>query len=187
MHAFRLDDPRQGLRDGAVPRARDRPRGRRDSALPHGLADGRRRAPAPAVRAMRAAPSGPLRAIAVSSASPAGSAVIPGAMGRPATLRDRAPIAAAGHSQPRWVLTCAMPANLALFGPSALKSRFTGSGADSLLDARSSLSGSPAQRLVTPRRPFPRIICVYYSERRQNRRYDFDKISANMPTLIHEA
>ena len=29
--------------------------------------------------------------------------------------------------------------------------------------------------------------CVYYSERRQNRRYDFDKISANMPTLIHEA
>ncbi len=30
-------------------------------------------------------------------------------------------------------------------------------------------------------------VCVYYSERRQNRRYDFDKISANMPTLIHEA
>lgn len=64
------------------PWGRNRPHGRRDAVFFRGLADERRRIPAPAARMMEAAPSGPLRAIAVSSASSASSAVIPGAMGR---------------------------------------------------------------------------------------------------------
>ena len=52
--------------------------------------------PAPAARMMEAAPSGPLRAIAVSSAPSVGSAVIPGAMGRLA-------VRAAGLAALSWI------------------------------------------------------------------------------------
>lgn len=47
VHAFRPDDPHQGFRHGVVARARDRPHGRRDSVLLHGLADQQRHVLAP--------------------------------------------------------------------------------------------------------------------------------------------
>ena len=100
VHAFRLDDPHQGFRDGVVPRARDRPHGRRDSVLLHGLADQQRHVLAPAARMMQAAPlRAPARYRHPKGAS-ASSAVIPGAMGRPTTSRGHTSITAAGHGQP---------------------------------------------------------------------------------------
>ena len=157
MHAFRLHGPHPGFLHSVVPRARNRPHERHDAALPHGLADERRHISAPVVRMMEAAPlRAPVRyrhlerVVGRFRGHPGGHGPTHD-LARPHVHHNR-------QVQPALMGPDVMSTNRALSGPSALKSRFTGSGADSPSEARFSFSGSFVQRLVTPRQPFPRII-----------------------------
>lgn len=65
-----------------------------------------------------------------------------GPIDHPTMRRDHMPVASAGYSQPRRVLTQVMSADRAMSGPPASNLRPARSGADSRLDARFSPEGA---------------------------------------------
>ena len=106
-------------------------------------------------------PPGGLRlTIAIPSAPSASSAAMLADIDQPTILLDHTSITTAGQGHPWCARTQVMPANRALFGPSAPKSRRTRSGAESACGA--ACPAPPLGRLARPRvvpaRPFSRTM-----------------------------